>query len=585
MSLFAKATAPAYFKGGVMGFSGSGKSFTSGVIVRGLWRMLLQKELINPSTPVYFIESERGSQFEKARFDREKIELVVAPVRSFSDMINALHEVADVNGICILDSITFWWRELCDAYAEKKGRKNGLRFDDWNYLKGPFGWGRFTDIFVNSPAHLMMAGRAGFEYSQYTDEESGKKEIEKVGVKMRSENETAYEPDLLLYMSKEQETGQDGKIRVRHLCTVFKDRGNDLEHQTFSDPTFETFKVHFDRLNLGGPHTALRTVTRSQDSIPADKRAQAKRMEEKCTVVLDEIKAVLVKHFPSRGDVDSRAKAEALEKHFATRSWEKIKTFDLGQLENGRNELWQALEGVPYTFGPRPEGDIPLAAQPEQTAAEAVDELLAAHEARSAPEELPDDRRKVERTAAAPAASNASAEQGNGAKSGPAAKPEKSQPEQSKQVTEHDPAVAAQLKVRFESVKSLNELKTAHDVLLEVIKSGKVTVKEWEALGKLHGEIKKKLESAAKKEVAANAPVPETAEAESTPEEEARAMISMVEHKINAARDLSSLKEAAPILEAAESAKVLPEADLKRLRGLYNARQEEFNKKAKAVLF
>jgi hypothetical protein len=42
----------------------------------------------------------------------------------------------------------------------------------------------------------MMCGRAGDDTEQYTDE-NGKRQFEKVGVKMKTEGETGFEPSLL----------------------------------------------------------------------------------------------------------------------------------------------------------------------------------------------------------------------------------------------------------------------------------------------------------------------------------------------------------------------------------------------------
>jgi hypothetical protein len=71
----------------------------------------------------------------------------------------------------LIDSITHFWIELTESYMRMKKRSR-LQFEDWAYLKTE--WRRFTDLFVNSNLHIIVCGRAGFEYDYSTDEESGK---------------------------------------------------------------------------------------------------------------------------------------------------------------------------------------------------------------------------------------------------------------------------------------------------------------------------------------------------------------------------------------------------------------------------
>src|SRR4051812_32554365 len=41
-------------------------------------------------------------------------------------------------------------------------KRSRLHFEDWGYLKSE--WRKFTDRFVNSQLHIIVCGRAGFEY-------------------------------------------------------------------------------------------------------------------------------------------------------------------------------------------------------------------------------------------------------------------------------------------------------------------------------------------------------------------------------------------------------------------------------------
>ena len=43
---------------------------------------------------------------------------------------------------------------------------------------------KFTDLFINAPIHIILCGRAGYEYDYFEDQETGKKNLEKTGIKI-----------------------------------------------------------------------------------------------------------------------------------------------------------------------------------------------------------------------------------------------------------------------------------------------------------------------------------------------------------------------------------------------------------------
>ena len=55
--------------------------------------------------------------------------------------------------------------------------------------------------------------------STTTDEESGKKNLEKTGIKMKAKGELGYEPSLLVLMEREMDMA---KMEVRHTARVFE---------------------------------------------------------------------------------------------------------------------------------------------------------------------------------------------------------------------------------------------------------------------------------------------------------------------------------------------------------------------------
>jgi len=352
MGLFSKATnTQAYLKAGIMGFAGSGKTFTGSHIAIGLVHLMRERGIEGGDRPVMFLDTETGSDWVAPIFAENSVELFTAKTRAFKDLVPAVKEAEESGSVLIIDSISHFWRELTESYAQRKNRRYGLQFQDWAWLKQE--WGKFTDIFVNSNAHIIMCGRAGYEYD-FFEQEGGKKELEKTGIKMKAETETGYEPSILILMEKHMDMETKTTYRT---ATVLKDRANLIDGKVFRNPTFEDFLPHIEFLNLGGQQLGVDTSRSSKDIIPEDGKSQWQREKEEKEIVLDEIQAVLVKHYPGTTKDDKLAKGGLLERFFGSRSWKRIETYDLQRLKDGYNALHQELEGAPAYFTP-PETQI-----------------------------------------------------------------------------------------------------------------------------------------------------------------------------------------------------------------------------------
>lgn len=252
----------------------------------------------------------------------------------------------------IIDSISHFWTGLCDEYARRRNRKRGLEFSDWAWLKQE--WRKFTDRFVNSQAHIIMCGRAGYEYD-FFEGDDGKKQLAKTGIKMKAETETGYEPSILIQMEKQMniETGQ-----VWRTARILKDRSTRIDGQVFSNPTFKNFQPHIEFLNLGGTHVGVDT-SRDNGELFADDGVPAWQKEKRAKeIALDEIVELLNKHHGGTSADAKRQKGDVLEKIFASRSWERIKGMDWPTIKSGRAAMWLELEGAEYAF-PRPQTETP----------------------------------------------------------------------------------------------------------------------------------------------------------------------------------------------------------------------------------
>lgn len=223
-----------FFKGAFEGFAGAGKTMTAAKTVLGLFLLLGYK---GSGRKVTIIDTETSSKFLKPLFDKAGIPVQVKRTRLLSDVKKAMQLLSE-GDILLIDSITHIWDGHTKKYQRDNNRKR-LRFDDWNPIKEQ--WREdFSDPFVNSKLHIIFTGRAAFEYDQGVDDE-GEKYIEKSGVKMRAEGETAFEPDVVVYMERKEKL-LDDKKEVWREATVLKDRSDILDGKTLKNPDFRDFE-------------------------------------------------------------------------------------------------------------------------------------------------------------------------------------------------------------------------------------------------------------------------------------------------------------------------------------------------------
>ncbi|BCS54752.1 AAA family ATPase [Geobacter sp. SVR] len=341
----------AYGKVGIMGFAAAGKTRTATEIAIGLHKM------IGSQKPVAFLDTETGSDFVLPLFQAAGIKVLVAKAKTFTSLIEFMQEAQQAADIAIVDSITHIWVEIQQAFLDKinkdrqaKGYRKVFRleFQHWNQIKPE--WRRFTDLFLNCPMHVILCGRAGFEYDYEELEQGGKKELIKVGTKMKAEGEMAYEPSLLIEMERFQinpEYQKEAKTRqVINRAFVLKDRSDLLDGRSFDNPTFDTFRSHFEFLNIGGNHRPIDTAASSENLFDNEGRSDWDREKHEKTKALEEIQGLLTSKWPGQSAAEKKAKVDMLESIFGTRSWTTIEDMKLNQLLDGVVALEQKVQEV-----------------------------------------------------------------------------------------------------------------------------------------------------------------------------------------------------------------------------------------------
>jgi hypothetical protein len=329
----------AFLKMGIFGEAGTGKTFTSTRIVIGLHRH------IKSQLPVFFMDTETGSDFVRDKIKTETgYPLQIAKTRAFSELVKALDEIP-AGAILVVDSITHYWNELVESYLNKN-QKTRLSLKDWQPIKAT--WREYSDRFVNSPLHIIVAGRSADKWGEVEDDD-GVKELKKIGTKMRAETEFSYEPSLLVEMELIQMSAKVGGALL-HRGHVRKDRFDIINGSHFDNPGFEDFLPHIQKLNLGGEHLAIETELNSQamfdDPNIGEKRALNK--EILCEKITNEIK----KLYPTQTEKDKAERVKLLEEVFGTNSWMEISTlFKNDRLAVGLEDI-QAK--VAKSFEPSP---------------------------------------------------------------------------------------------------------------------------------------------------------------------------------------------------------------------------------------
>ena len=351
MSLFKKAEmSTAYLKMGIYGEAGSGKTYTASQIAKGLALFLEKKFGERP--PVMMVDTENGSHFVAPIFAKARIEFLVTQTRAYADLRVALQEAQAAGASLVIDSVTHFWEEMREAYLEAKRKrlknKNArLELPDWNAIKPE--WAKFTSLFLNAQAHIILCGRAASVYEFQDREDGSRKDMITVGTKMAAEKGLGYEPNLLIEMTSEQVREAGKKKVVRRKVTVLKDRSTLLDGQEFVNPKFENFLPHINSLNLGGKHQGFDQTRSSVGLFPQDEKDHTSRQRR---IVIDEIQTLLVLHIPGQAASDKQCRAALIKKYFNA-SWTEIEeVMPLFSLRCGYDGLHRELEEAPSRYAP-----------------------------------------------------------------------------------------------------------------------------------------------------------------------------------------------------------------------------------------
>jgi hypothetical protein len=338
---------PGYLRVGLQGKGGSGKTRTAAELAIGV------REYFKLPGPIAFFDTEPGAGYIAPLVrKRTGLDLLVHDGRALDDLIEMAKDCAEHGvSVFIVDSVTHVWREACQAFIDKinsgyarKGwskRIDKLEFQHYAPIKRK--WGEWTDAFLNLSLHIIVCGRAGDEYA-YEENDDGKKELRVVGTKMKAEAEFGFEPSLGVEMLREQVPAKSGRgFEIVRRAVVIKDRFGVMDGHNCENPTFDFFRPHVELLRPE-LHRPIDTSPKTQYDVDAggdDEWARERRARD---IACEEIQGLLISAYPSGAGADKKAKLDALEQHFNTRSWTKLeRQTSSGELRAGLERLRVAL--------------------------------------------------------------------------------------------------------------------------------------------------------------------------------------------------------------------------------------------------
>lgn len=360
-------TQQGYLKAGMLGFPKSGKSYTATLLA------VATKKLLGLPGPIAMFDTEAGSVYLAPLVEKLTGEKLLAiRRRSLKDLVNWGKACLDGGvSVGIADSVTHPWRELCDSFLKQKNEarirakrqpQDKLQFQDWGPIKDR--WNVWSEFYLNSPLHLIICGRAGFDYD-FVENDEGKDELRKTGVKMKTEGEFGFEPSLLIEMNRNQSM-TDKAHRLTREAIVLGDRfgiidGKVGEFHSINDPVAELdavmkfFEPHLSLL-VPGAHAPVNVESRTEfEMTDGDDRSTYERRRR--TILAEEIIGELTRVWPGQTSKEKAAKAAAIEKHFNTRSWTAVESMGIDQLSRGLADLREELNGMTATTSSEKESE------------------------------------------------------------------------------------------------------------------------------------------------------------------------------------------------------------------------------------
>jgi hypothetical protein len=347
-------TGVASFKGGLYGFAGGGKTHTATLFALGI------RKHFGLKGPLGFFDTETGYEYVNPMVVAETgMEAVGAKSRALSDAIDFIDACVKAEvSVAIIDSTTHIWEEVQKSYLASINKvrerkrldpQSSIQWNDRNTLNEI--WQKFTDAYLNSHLHIIICGRAANIWETEVNEETGKKELNKAGTKMKTQSDMAYEPSFLAEMARVQSM-EGGVQKVSRVMTVLKDRFRLLDGKQFENPTFDTILPHVKLLTPGATNAV--DTSRSTEIKVSEGNGQVEAERRKRNIYCEEITGLLTSTWPGQSAEEKKFKTDIVFELLGTRSWEAVQGMPSHRLK-------EALDAMPALID-----KIQLARLPEE---------------------------------------------------------------------------------------------------------------------------------------------------------------------------------------------------------------------------
>ncbi len=319
-----------FIKASFGGFAGSGKTRTGSEFVIGAYKHLKCKK------PILLIDNEKGSRFLIPLFNSAGIETLVKDTIELADVISSFEYLQSGEiDFLFIDSLSKIWYKYVRDYR-KKNKRTFMTLQDWGKIL-PSWQEEFSDRFVNLDGNCVFTGRGGYTYDM-EENESGKKEFIKSGVKMKMAGETPFEPDINVWMDLCQEIKNNKPIIWRE-ATIMKDRANLIDGKVFKNPTYQNFKPVVDYL-IAVPKGEVKGSTSTENLAPVENYESQNRREGR-EIELEAIKNQFILQKLGTSAKDKALKLNILKMFFGTNNWLEIEKQEPKQLRDSRIGLEQ----------------------------------------------------------------------------------------------------------------------------------------------------------------------------------------------------------------------------------------------------
>lgn len=318
-----------FIKASFGGFAGAGKTRTASEFVIGAYKHL------QCTKPILIIDNEKGSRFLVPLFEKAGIKTLVKDTIELADTISAFEflQSGEIDFLFI-DSLSKIWYKYVRDYRKKNNRQF-MTLQDWGKIL-PSWQEEFSDRFVNLDGNCVFTGRGGYTYDM--EENDGKKEFVKSGVKMKMAGETPFEPDLNIWMDLNQRIENDKPVVWRE-ATILKDRANIIDGQSFKNPTYEVFKPVVDYL-ISVPKGEVKGFTSDQNLAPAE-NYESQNKREKKEIELEAITNQFKLQKFGTSAKDQALKIKIINKFFGVKTWKEVELIDYKDLRIMRMNLEQ----------------------------------------------------------------------------------------------------------------------------------------------------------------------------------------------------------------------------------------------------